>query len=274
MNDRNVKILEILTNNKNVKVNLLAELLDVSQVTLRRDLDSLEKCGIIRRTHGYASLDGADETARRMAVCYSVKRRIAKAAVETVEEGETVLLESGSCCAFFAEELAQAQKNATIITNSMFISNYICKMLNIKVIVLSGFFQPESHVLVGPLALKSAENIFTDKFFIGTDGFIPAQGFTGRDHLRAETALGLTKRANNVFILTESAKFTRRGAYNLLPFNSITGVFTDDKIPKEAEGILIKNDIRLNKVPFADEQIKWRQFAGQTPILYNDRNNN
>jgi len=268
MNNRTVKILEILTTNKNIKVNLLAELLDVSQVTLRRDLDGLEKCGIIRRTHGYASLDGADETAKRMAIFYSIKRRIAKAAVETIGEGETVLLESGSCCAFFAEELAYSQKSATIITNSMFISNYICKMPNIKVIVLSGFFQPESHVLVGPLALKSAENIFADKFFIGTDGFISTQGFTGRDHLRSETILGLTKRANKVFVLTESAKFNRRGAYNLLPFNSIIGVFTDDKIPKDAEDILIKNNIQLSKVPFMDEQIKWRHFPGQTPILY------
>jgi DeoR/GlpR family transcriptional regulator of sugar metabolism len=269
--DRTVKILNFIAANKTVKTSLLAEILDVSCVTLRRDLDNLERCGIIRRTHGYASLDGADETGKRMAFNHSIKRRIAKAAAKTVDEGETVLIESGSCCALFAEELAMARKNVTIITNSVYISNYVCKQQNIKIILLGGYLQPESHVLVGPMTAKSAESVFSDKFFLGTDGFVPYFGFTGRDHLRVETAGELAKRVKKVFILTESAKFQRHGAYNLFPLDKITGVFTDDGIPKEAEAVLQKSGIFLNKVPSIEEKIKWRHFPGQPPILFTEK---
>jgi DeoR/GlpR family transcriptional regulator of sugar metabolism len=269
--DRTVKILDLLASNKTIKLSMLAELLDVSQVTLRRDLDSLEKRGIIRRTHGYVSLDGADDTGKRMAFSHSIKRRIAKAAAQTVEEGETVMLESGSCCALFAEELALARKNVTIITNSAFIANFICRLPYIKIILLGGYFQPESQVLVGPMTINCAQMFFSDKFFLGTDGFIPGFGFTGGDHLRVETSLELAKRAKKVFILTEAAKFNSRGVYNLIGFDKIAGVFTDDSIPKEAEEALKKNNVLLYKVPAAEEKIKWRQYPGQPPFLFKDR---
>ncbi|MCL2265970.1 MAG: DeoR/GlpR family DNA-binding transcription regulator [Treponema sp.] len=270
MNDRSVRILEILANNKRIKVTLLAELLDVSQVTLRKDLDNLERQGIIQRIHGYANLEDADETGKRMAFCYSIKRRIAKAAAQTVEDGETIMLESGSCCALFAEDLAGSHKNITIITNSIFIADYVRRMKNIKIILLGGYFQPESQVLVGSMAVKTAAEFFPDKFFLGTDGYIPGQGFTGCDHFRVETALGLAKCAKKVFILTEAAKFQRRGTFNLIQFDKITGVFTDDGITKEAEADLQKNNVQLTKVLSVDEKIRWRQFPGQTPVLYKE----
>jgi len=269
--ERKVKILELLTKHKSIKVTMLAELLDVSRVTLRKDLDNLEKKGIINRTHGSVSLDGADNTGKRMAVNYSIKRRIAKSAAQTVEDGETVLLESGSCCALFAEELAIEHKNITIITNSAFLANYICKLQNVKIILLGGYLQPESQVLVGSMTTKCGEIFYTDKFFLGTDGFIPEYGFTGRDHLRVDTALELSKRAKNVFVLTEAAKFLRRGAYSLIGFDKITGVFTDDSIPKEAEAILQKNNVHIYKVPAVEEKIRWHHFPGQPPFLYTEK---
>jgi DeoR/GlpR family transcriptional regulator of sugar metabolism len=269
--DRTVKILDFLAANKTVKTSMLAEILDVSYVTLRRDLDALEKKGIIRRTHGYASLDGADETGKRMAFNHSIKRRIAKAAAKTVDEGESVLIDSGSCCALFAEELALAKKNVTIITNSIFISNYISKRQNIKIILLGGYLQPESQVLVGPMTAKCAKNVFSDKFFLGADGFVPYFGFTGSDRLRVKTAGELAKCAKKAYILTESAKFQRHGAYNLIQFDKITGVFTDDGIPKEAETVLQKSGIFLNKVPSIEEKRKWLHFPGQPSILFPEK---
>jgi DeoR/GlpR family transcriptional regulator of sugar metabolism len=269
---RIVRILDILSANDRIKITLLAEMLDISQVTLRKDFDNLEKLGIVRRIHGYASLDGADDTGKRIAINHSIKRRIAKAAVQIVKEGETVMLESGSCCALFAEELAIAQKNVTIITNSVFIANYVCKQ-NIKIILLGGYFQPESRVLVGTMTAKCARILFSDKFFLGTDGFIPEFGFTGRDYLRAETAAKLAKHTQKTFILTEAAKFQCRGTHNLIRFDKLAGVFTDDSIPKEAETTLIKNNVQIHKVPSVEEKIIWRHFPGQPPFLYTEREN-
>jgi len=270
MIDRCVKILDILSVNKRIKIKLLAEMLGISFVTLRKDLDSLEKRGIINRSHGYASLDGLNNTGRRMAINYSIKKKIAKAAAEIVEEGETVMLGSGSCCALLAEELALANKNVTIITNSVFIVNYICEQ-DIKIILLGGYFQPESQVLVGPVTIQCGQAFFFEKFFIGTNGFISGYGFTGMDHLQVETAIELSKRAKKNYILTEAAKFYNHGAYSLIQLDKIAGVYTDDTIPKDAETALIKNNVMLHKVHSVDEKIKWRQFPGQPPILYTEK---
>ena len=271
MKDRTVGILDIMTKNKKIKINTLAELMRISQVTLRKDLDSLESRGIICRIHGYATFDGADTTCKRMALNYSIKKKIAKAAVQAVDEGETIMIESGSCCALFAEETILANKNVTIITNSIFLKEYIGKLPGAKMIFLGGFYQPESQVLVGPLTLKSAENIFTDKFFLGTNGFVPNQGFTGCDYLRVETAQELAKRANKVFILTESEKFNYRGSYNLLGLDNITGIFTDDKIPIDAETSLKKHNVQLYKVSSMDEKLMWRKFPDHPPVLLNEK---
>jgi DeoR/GlpR family transcriptional regulator of sugar metabolism len=268
---RIVKILDLLASSTRIKITLLAEILDVSPVTLRKDLDYLEKKGVIRRSHGYASLDGADSTGKRMAYNHSIKRRIARAAVNTVEEGETIMLESGSCCALFAEELALSRKNAAIITNSAFVANYVSGLPAIKIILLGGVFQPESRVMVGRITEKCAENFSPDKFFLGADGFTAEHGFTGRDHQRVETAAELAKCAKKVFVLTEAEKFNRRGTYNLIHFNKVAGVFTDDSIPKEAETALLENNVKLHKVPFAEERIKWQQFPGMPPILYSEK---
>jgi len=247
--DRIVRILDLLASNASIKTTLLAELLDVSQVTLRKDLDDLEKRGIVHRTHGFVSLEGADDTGKRLAINHSVKKRIAETAVLTVKEGETVMIESGSCCALFAEELALAQKNITIITNSVYIANYICKLQNIKIILLGGYFQPQSQVLVGPMTAKYGEMFPCEKYFLGTDGFIPEYGFTGRDLPRVETAQELAKHAQKVFVLTESAKFKNRGAHNLIQLNKLSGVFTDENIPKDAEAVLLENNVQVYKVP-------------------------
>jgi DeoR/GlpR family transcriptional regulator of sugar metabolism len=249
MSDRNIKILDLLAAHKNIKVTMLAEILDVSQVTIRKDLDNLEKRGIIHRAHGYACLDGTETAGKRMAYNHLIKRRIAKAAVEKINENETIMIESGSCCALFAEELACADKNAMIITNSAFIANYICKFPGIRIILLGGYYQPESQVMVGPLTTKCGEVIFADKFFLGTDGYIPGQGFTGRDHLRVKTITELSERAKDIFILTDADKFKHRGVYDMIRIEKLAGVFTDDAIPYEAETVLKKYNVPLYKVP-------------------------
>ncbi|MCL2763997.1 MAG: DeoR/GlpR family DNA-binding transcription regulator [Treponema sp.] len=270
--NRKVMILDILAAHRTVKVSMLIELLNVSHVTIRKDLDHLEKRGIIKRTHGYVSLDGADNTGKRMAFSHLIKRKIAKAAAQTVEEGETIMLESGSCCALFAEELAAVRNNVTIITNSTFIANFVCHLPNIKIILLGGYFQPDSQVVVGPMTTTCAESFFADKFFIGTNGFVPGQCFTGGDHLRVETAINLAKCANKVFILTEAAKFHQRGTFELIQLDKIAGVFTDENIPKEAEAALIKNNVMLKKVSATDKKLRWRYYPELPPILYYTEN--
>ncbi|MDR1252801.1 MAG: DeoR/GlpR family DNA-binding transcription regulator [Treponema sp.] len=249
MTNRYTTILEVLSKHQRVKVTILAELLGVSQVTVRKDLDQLEERGLIRRIHGYASLDHSDDVGKRMAYNYAIKRRIAKAAAATVDEGETVMIESGSCCAFLAEELALSQRDITIVTNSAFIANFVRHMPHIKIILLGGYYQPESQVLVGPMTSKCGEIFFSDKFFIGVDGFMSKFGFTGKDHMRVQTVMDLAERAQGVIVLTDAEKFQRQGALGLVRLDKVSSVYTDERIPIEAESALLDNQVTLYKVP-------------------------
>ncbi|MCL2043653.1 MAG: DeoR/GlpR family DNA-binding transcription regulator [Treponema sp.] len=248
MAHRHTKILEVLSKHSRAEVNILAELMEVSQVTIRKDLDILEERGLVRREHGYASLNIWDDVGKRMAFNYDIKRRIAKAAAAIVDEGETVMIESGSCCAFLAEELASAQKDVTIITNSVFIANYIRHASRTQIILLGGYFQGETQVVVGPMTRKCGEIFFSDKFFVGADGFIPGYGFTGKDHLRSQTIMDLAENAREIYVLTDSEKFQRHGVIGAVQLEKLAGVFTDERIPADIETQLLENKIVLHKV--------------------------
>lgn len=252
MTHRHTTILEALSKHQRAEVSALSELLEVSQVTVRKDLDILEERGLIRREHGYACLNKTDDIGKRLAFNYGIKRRIARAAAALVKEGETVIIESGSCCALLAEELAHAQKDVTIITNSVFIANFIRNAAHTRIILLGGYYQPESQVLVGPMTQKCGEIFFADKFFVGTDGFMPGFGFTGKDHMRSQTVMDLAENARDIFVLTDSEKFSRQGVLGLVRLENVTGVFTDTRIPEDIENMLQANNIALHLVPQYD----------------------
>ena len=244
---RHTKILELITENKKMEVTKLSQLLSVSQVTIRKDLIQLENSGLIVREHGFATLNSSDDINNRLAYRYDIKQRIAKLAVESIEDGETVMIESGSCCALVALEIAQTKKDVTIITNSAFIADYIRKVAKIRIILLGGEYQNESQVMVGPLTRKCVEAFFVDKLFIGTDGFAIETGFTGNDYMRSEAVKDMAKQASRVMIVTDSDKFSQKGVVNLIEIEKVACVYTDDNIPSKIEDYLNKRNIKVIK---------------------------
>ena len=247
MNKRQSQILDLFAKNKKMEVTKLSELLNVSQVTIRKDLVILENSGIIVREHGYARLNESDDINNRLARHYETKQKIAKLAVESIENGETVMIESGSCCALVALEIARSKKDVTLITNSAFIADYIRKIGSVKVILLGGEYQNESQVMVGPLTRKCVEAFFVDKLFIGTDGFTIETGFTGNDYMRSEAVKDMAKQASQVMIVTDSDKFSQKGVVNLIEIEKVACVYTDDNIPSKIEDYLNKRNIKVIK---------------------------
>jgi DeoR/GlpR family transcriptional regulator of sugar metabolism len=249
MINRHNKILEALTKNQKIEVTVLAQMLAVSQVTIRKDLDILEGRGLIRREHGYACIDLTNDMSKSMAYNYDVKKRIAMLAAATVEDGETVFIESDSICALLAEELVNTKEDVTIVTNSVFIASHIRYASHGKIILLGGLFEKDAQVTVGPITCKCGEIFFSDKFFIGVDGFSESFGFTGRDHMRAETIQSLAAQAKDIIVLTESEKFNRSGVVGLMPVDQVAKVYTDDNIPPAIEAYLQKKKVEIQKVP-------------------------
>lgn len=245
---RHTKILELLTEKNKVDVTELSQNLGVSQVTIRKDLDMLEKKGLIVREHGFATLNGQDDMNNRLAYHYDIKQKLAKSACQMIEDGETIMIESGSCCALLAQEIASTKKDVTIITNSSFIADYIRQYSQVKLILLGGEYQKEAQVVVGPMTRRCVEAFFVDKFFIGTDGFSKNTGFTGNDYMRSETVRDMARQAAHVIVVTESSKFQQVGLVNLLPTQDVYCVVTDGMIPQESEEYLQSQNVIVKKV--------------------------
>jgi DeoR/GlpR family transcriptional regulator of sugar metabolism len=245
---RQKRILETITTEGQVEVARLADTMNVSRVTIRKDLDILEDKGLIRHERGLVLPGSSDDINNRLSYHYDKKRRIAQCASELVQDGETVMIESGSCCAVLAEELVSHKRDITIITNSAFIAAYIRKLPRARTVLLGGDYQNEAQVMVGPVTRKCIEGFSVEKLFIGIDGFTEKTGFAGKDHLRAETVQNMAKQAQKVIILTESEKFFRQGTVSLLPAQNISDLITDTGIPPQVEKFLGETDITIHKV--------------------------
>ena len=223
MAKRDSRILSILTSRQRVEVSELSELLCVSEVTVRKDLDALQERGLVIRQHGFATLSNLNDVGGRLAYHYDEKRRIAHEA--------TIMVESGSCCALLVRELADTKKGLTIVTNSAFIAGYVRDSANVSCTLLGGTYQRDSQVTVGPLLRTCAREFYVEKLFIGADGWVQGVGPTNADQMRGDAACAMAESAEQVVVLTESEKFGRRGAIPMRLSGKRMSLITDESIP-------------------------------------------
>ncbi len=248
MNNRQSKILEALAERQRVEVTDLAKMMDVSPVTIRKDLEQLEQRGLIRREHGFAYIERGSSDGTQLAYNYERNKRIAKAAAASVEDHETVMIGCGSICAILAEELAHTKKDVTILTNSVFIADYIKHAPHGRILLLGGYYQRNSQVLVGPIAQKNAELFCPSKFFINANGFSENFGFMEVDYLRSQTIQELAKQARQVVMLFDSDNFNDKGVVKVAGMDSVNVLYTDDNIPQKWEDYFLRNNITVHKV--------------------------
>lgn len=248
MNQRYIKLIEIVSQYGKIEVNELAKLLGTSQVTIRKDLDYLSEKGILRRERGYALLKSKDDINYHMAFHYEAKQKIAKAAANLVEDGETIIVESGSTCAMFAEQLVSVRKGIRIITNSSYIANYIKDNPNVEIILLGGNYQKHTQAVVGPMTKECVKNFHVDKIFVGIDGFSKELGFMGVDMIRSDTVRSMAASANHTFVLTESAKLEDTGSVPFLRIEDIYQLITDKNISPEIKFFLESKQVKIQLV--------------------------
>lgn len=233
MSKRDATILEVLTSEGELEVSHLSKLLGVSEVTVRKDLDALQSKGLVMRRHGHAMLSNPNDVGGRLAYHYEEKLVIAHAAAALVPNGSTIMLESGSCCALLARELADTKEHVTIVTNSAFVAGYVRDSARVTCMLLGGAYQRDTQVMVGPLVRTCAQEFYVDRLFIGTDGWIEGVGFTNADQMRAEAVRSMADSAAEVVVLTESEKFGRRGAIPMRLPGKRLSVVTDSRLTPE-----------------------------------------
>jgi len=244
LNKRQTIILEILGKNNKTAVSELSEKLNVSSVTIRQDLNFLEAEGLLKRVHGGAVLKDADDLVNRLGVNYEKKLRIARKVSSFVNEGETILIESGSVNVLLARELLK-NKKVTIITTNIYIARQFRKSEQSNIIILGGIYQHDSETLVGKITKTCIDQININKAFIGIDGYTIDNGFMLRDLLRAEISTCIIQKAQDVFIVSDSTKFGKEELTNICYPTDIQHIATNDDLSIQFQNEFRKTGIDL-----------------------------
>src|ERR1700758_975238 len=208
--ERRRLIVEMLHREGRVLVTSLARHFRTSQITIRKDLEVLDNQGLIQRTHGGALplQSGAllDPTLREKENQHREEKiRIAMAAAKMVEEGQSVLLDSGTTTTAIARALKDIKK-LVIITNAINIAAEVAGT-NIEVILTGGVLRKNSFSLVGPVAEESLQKLNADLLFLAVDGFDVRYGLTTPNVLEARVNRVMAESARRVVVVCDSSKF-------------------------------------------------------------------
>jgi DeoR family transcriptional regulator of aga operon len=205
-------IMRILEKENRVLINDLCQILNTTAVTVRKDLDLLEKQGALKRTHGgailYKPLFHGLALNEKEKLHAAEKERIAKEAVKLISEGDVIILDSGSTTTQLAKHMKNL-KDITVITNAVNIAFELIDS-DLEVILTGGFFQKKSSTLIGPLAEETLKKISADKLFHGVDGIDYEHGLTTTNVIEANTSHVMMQRAGENILLVDSSKFGRR----------------------------------------------------------------
>jgi len=233
--ERQATILRNLHANGRVMVAELSDLLRVSEVTVRSDLDQLSRRGLLVRTHGGAvktDLLVHDvplfEKAKKH---YDEKQRIGAVAASLVHEGEIVTLDSGSTTLAVAQHL-KMKHNLTVITNSLAVANELSPISGIATILTGGSIRRESLSLVGPHAEATLREHFADKVFLGVDGFDVHAGLTTPNLDEARLNRMMLDMSREAIVVTDASKFGRRSMCRIAETERLQKVITDSAIPQ------------------------------------------
>jgi DeoR family transcriptional regulator of aga operon len=248
--ERRRAILDILKREGRVLVLDLARRFETSQVTIRKDLESLHAHGLIHRTHGGAlpAREGAleDPTLReKEKLHHQEKLRIAAAAARMVQEGQVVILDSGTTTTAIARAL-RSFRNLTIVTNAVNIAAELSGT-TVEVILTGGTLRKNSFSLVGPIAEETLHRLHADLRFLGVDGF-DRHGLSTPNLLEAKVNRVMVEVAKRKVAVCDSSKLGRRSLSLIAPISAVDEVLTDRRAPKADTRTLKKAGIEVTLV--------------------------
>jgi DeoR/GlpR family transcriptional regulator of sugar metabolism len=255
---RQVRILAELRRTGAVRVADLTELLGVSDMTIRRDLEQLVASGAAHKVHGGALL--ADQVAHEPGFAVksqleqTAKHAIAAQAATMIEPGAAIALSAGTTTWAMAR-LVVTIPGITVVTNSTAVADAIATLdpINQVGVILTGGVRTPSAALVGPVADRTIAAMHVDQLFLGVHGIDERAGFTTPNLAEAATDRALIDCAREVIVLADSSKWGVVGLADIAPLSAAHVVITDDKLPREAMRVL--NDQVASVITVPDELV-------------------
>ena len=221
-------ILERVNDTRSVDVSDLAGTLGVSEATIRRDLQSLSRSGLLVRTHGGAianDVDGELPTQIKAVRRQSEKGRIGLAAASLIPDGAVIGMTGGTTTLELARALAD-RRHLAIVTNAVNIGAELIGRAGVHLVVIGGVARPSAE-LVGPAAEAMLANYHLDMAFIGVDGLTAEHGCTTFDEMEAQTDRAFLQRAARAVVLADHSKLGVVRFAQITALSSIDQVVTD-----------------------------------------------
>ena len=241
--ERQEQILELLKRNKRVSNTELIKKFGVSGTTIRIDLTELEQKGLLSRTHGGAILK-EDPVSSRREKNKEAKECIARKAREQIEDGDTILLDSGTTALDLAALLNELH-NLTVITNDLQIALKLQKCPEIHLILLGGRVRTSFECTVGGMGIRALEELSVDKVFMTTNALSLQKGATTPNLDNAEIKRAMMKIGNQRYLLCDSSKIGTKTVCSFAKIEEFDVLITDNKISQEMKEKIEKLHIEV-----------------------------
>jgi DeoR/GlpR family transcriptional regulator of sugar metabolism len=250
--ERHGEILKLVRENGKIAVSEICERFEVSEMTARRDLRSLDQQGLLRRVHGGAvsSLGRSYEPPLQVRSTKNAeaKRAIGRRAAELVFDGDSIALDVGTTTLEVARSL-RGRHGLTIITSSLPIANEIISNFSldneVRLILTGGIIRPRELSMIGHLAERAFHELHVDKAFIGVGGLSIDRGLTEYNLEDALVKRPLLRTAKQKIVVTDSSKLGRTTFASIGSLSSIDIVVTDESVPDQIVEVLREKGVEV-----------------------------
>jgi DeoR family fructose operon transcriptional repressor len=244
--ERRQRVLELVNQRGFVALADLAQSIQVSESTIRRDLDYLDHRGLLKRTHGGAAFTGEEAALpaleERSARQIEEKRAIAKVAAERIHDGDAVLLDGGTTTLEVARLLVG--RPLQIVTNSLPIANLFASDREADLIMLGGYVYPKTGVALGPLTVRMMPDIHVHQTILSVGG-ITAKGLFNSNLLLVETEREMMRCADEVVVVADHTKVGRQALAFLCELSAVDTLIVDAGLTTEQRALIDRADARV-----------------------------
>jgi DeoR/GlpR family transcriptional regulator of sugar metabolism len=251
--ERRQGILDALSANPAVRIAELARRFGVTAETVRRDLDSLSRDGLVARTYGGAApatLAREPSLDERHGLLVAERRRIAYAALDGVEDGQVLMIDSGATTAQFAQVLASERRALTVITNGTGIAAALARNPDFRVLLCPGEYDAGECGTYGPEAAAFLGQFRADRAFLGAGG-LTAEGPNDVSASLCWLKRAMIERAGATTLLVDHTKIERVGLQRICPLGALARVVTDRPLPAALARALAEAGVAVTRAPEA-----------------------
>ncbi len=233
--ERKRKILELLEQNEKISVQELCEYFGVSSSTIRNDLREMDSEKLLERTHGGAILPSKKSfeltSTQKEVKNLDEKKAIAQIAADMIEDGDTILLDTGTTTLELARNLKN-KRDITVVVNDIEIARCLEDFDGVSIILLGGIMRKKFHCAVGPIAINALSTLSVDKAFMATNGVSFKKGLSTPEINQAEVKKMMISISSEVILLCDSSKIGKDSFVKFASISEINKIVTDSNLSK------------------------------------------